>query len=71
MNLRAQGSEASLRQTSEPMEMKPEMLDTSIETVRPNLKSHVALHDVEEGLGVLEVPGKSVLLLSGESTPDA
>ena len=66
MNLRAQGSEASLRQTSEPMEMKPEMLDTSIETVRPNLKSHVALHDVEEGLGVLEVPGKSVLLLSGE-----
>jgi len=48
------------------MEMKPEMLDTSIETVRPNLKSHVALHDVEGGLGVLEVPSKSVLLLSDE-----
>lgn len=42
------------------------MVDASIETIQPKLKSHVLIHEVEGDLGVLEIPGKSVLLLTSD-----
>ena len=44
------------------------MVDASIETIQPKLKAHVLIHDVLGGLGVLEIPGKCVLLLTADET---
>ena len=44
------------------------MVDASIETIQPKLKAHVLIHDVVGGLGVLEIPGKYVLLLTADET---
>ena len=44
------------------------MVDASIETIQPKLKAHILIHDVVGGLGVLEIPGKYVLLLTADET---
>ena len=44
------------------------MVDTSIETIQPKLKAHVLIHEVPGNLGVLEVPGRCVLLLTADET---
>lgn len=44
------------------------MVDTSIETIQPKLKAHVLIHEVPGNLGVLEIPGKHVLLLTADET---
>ena len=44
------------------------MVDASIETIQPKLKAQYLIHDVVGGLGVLEIPGKYVLLLTADET---
>ena len=44
------------------------MVDASIETIQPKLHPHVLIHEVPGNQGVLEIPGKYVLLLTADET---